>query len=69
MRRAYDAAWAEVGDTGDAHYLQTLADALAGMSRVESACRAGVSPRELTRRRRAAVEIIVDECLAQLRGP
>lgn len=69
VRRAYEAAWAELGDTGDAPYLQALADALAGTSRRESACMAGVSPRELTRRRRAAVEIIVDQCLSELRGP
>ena len=69
VRRAHDAAWAELADTGDAPYLETLADALAGVSRNDSARRAGVGPRELTRWRRAAIEIIVDECLAQLRGP
>ncbi len=69
VRVAHDAAWAELADTGDAPYLATLADALAGVSRKDSARRAGVSPRELTRWRRAAIEIIVDECLAQLRGP
>lgn len=33
VQRAHDAAWAELADTGDARYLQTLADALAGLSR------------------------------------
>jgi hypothetical protein len=68
VRQAYDAAWAELADTGDARYLETLADALSGVSRAASARRAGVSPRELTRWRRAAIEIIVDECLVYLRG-
>ncbi len=68
VRQAYETAWAELGDTEDASYLQALADALAGVSRRESALRAGVSTREISRRRRVAVEIIVDECLTFLHG-
>ena len=69
VRQAYETAWAELGGTEDASYLKALLDALDGVSRHESARRAGVSPREISRRRRVAVEIVVDECLALLRGP
>ena len=58
----------EPADTGDAPYLEILAAERIGTSRKDFARRAGVSPRELTCWRRAAIEIIGDECLAQLRG-
>lgn len=67
VRQAYDAAWAELGETADACCLVVLADALAGLSRRESARKAGVSPTEISRRRQA-VEMIVDPVLALLHG-
>jgi hypothetical protein len=48
VRQAYETAWAELGGTEDAAYLQALADALAGVPRRESARRASVSQREIT---------------------
>ena len=69
VRQAHDRAWAELGETADAHCLVALADALTGVSRRESARKAGVSPTEISRRRREAVEIILDDCLGLLRKP
>ena len=68
VRRAYEAAWAELGDTADARCLVALADALAGVSREESARKACVTPTEISRRRREAVETIVEPVLALLQG-
>jgi hypothetical protein len=62
-------AWAELGETEDAGCLTSLADALAGCSRAESARRAGVSPTEISRRRSEAVDMIADHVLALLNGP
>ncbi len=69
VRQAHHRAWAELGETADARCLVALADALAGVSRRESARKAGVSPTEISRRRRQAVEIILDDCLTLLRKP
>ena len=67
---AYEAAWAELGETEDAVCLIALGDALAGLSREASAGKAGVSPTEISRRRREAVEIIIDQVLDLLdNGP
>ena len=63
VHEAYEAAWAELGETEDAVCLIALADALAGLSREASAGKAGVSPTEISRRRREAVEIIIDHVL------
>ena len=63
VHEAYEAAWAELGETDDAVCLIALADALAGLSREASAGKAGVSPTEISRRRREAVEIIIDHVL------
>jgi hypothetical protein len=69
VRQAHEAAWAELGETADACCLRALADALKGRSREESARAAGVSPTEISRRRREAVEIIVDTFLDLLQRP
>jgi hypothetical protein len=69
VRRAYELAWAELGETEDACCLAALADALAGISREESARAASVSPTEVSRRRREAVDMIADHVLALLSGP
>lgn len=69
VRRAYELAWVELGETEDAGCLVALADALQGLSRGESARKAGVSPTEISRRRREAVEVIADHVLALLDGP
>jgi hypothetical protein len=70
VRDAYETAWAELGETDDAVCLIALADALAGLSREASAGKAGVSPTEISRRRREAVEIIIDHVLDLLHeGP
>lgn len=60
---AYEAAWAELGETDDAVCLIALGDALAGLSREASAGKVGVSPTEISRRRREAVEIMIDHVL------
>ena len=69
VRQAYDAAWAELGDTADACCLAALADALAGVTRQESARKAGISLTGISRRRREAAKLIIDEVLVLLRGP
>jgi hypothetical protein len=69
VRRAYELAWAELGETEDAGCLIALADALAGRSREESARLAGVCPTEISRRRREAVDMIADHVLGLLNGP
>jgi hypothetical protein len=68
IRRAHEAAWAELGETADACCLVALGDALAGLSRDESARRAGVSLSAVSRRRREAADIIVERVLAGLQG-
>jgi hypothetical protein len=69
VRQAHKAAWAELGETADACCLRALADALQGRSREESARAAGVSPTEISRRRREAVAIVVDSFLDLLQRP
>ena len=69
VRQAYELAWAELGETEDACCLIALADALAGLSREESARKAGVSPTEISRRRREAVDVIIDHIVTVLDGP
>ena len=69
IRRAYDLAWAELGETEDACCLVALADAIQGLSREESARRSGVKPTEISRRRREAAEIVVDHVLLLLQAP
>lgn len=69
VRDAYDGAWAELGETDDACCLVALHDALQGLSRDASARKAGVSPTEISRRRREAVHIIIDQVLARLDEP
>jgi hypothetical protein len=68
VQRAYELAWAELGETADACCLVALADAMAGVSREESARKAGVSPSEITRRRREAADMVGDHVLALLGG-
>jgi len=68
VRDAHAAAAGELAATGDALPLAALADALAGMSRAESARRAGVSTTEISRRRQEAIEIIADHVLDLLQG-
>jgi hypothetical protein len=68
VRRAYDLAWAELGRTEDARCLIALADALEGVSREVSAHKTGVSFTEISRRRREAVDMIIDHVLALLQG-
>ena len=68
VRRAYEFAWAELGETEDACCLVTLADALAGRSREEFARKAGWISREITRRRREAIDMIVDHLPPALHG-
>jgi hypothetical protein len=67
VRGARDICWAELGDTDDACYLQAIADALQGLSRRQSAQRAGVCETEVSKRRRKGVEIVVDHFLVLLR--
>jgi hypothetical protein len=69
VRQAYELAWSELGETADAGCLAALADALRGLSREESARTAGVSPTEISRRRREAVDMIADHVLTLLNGP
>ena len=69
VRQAYEAAWAELGETADACCLVALADALAGVTRQESARKAGISVTGISRRRREAAEMIIDHVLILLRGP
>ncbi len=69
VRQAHEAAWAELGETADAVCLRALADALQGRTREESARAAGVSPTEISRRRREAVGIVVDSFLDLLHHP
>ena len=69
VRRAHELAWAELGATEDAGCLVALADAMDGLSREESARKAGVSPTEISRRRREAAEVIADHVLTLLDGP
>jgi hypothetical protein len=54
--------------TGDAVCLATIADALEGLTREASARKQGVSPAEITRRRREAVEILFEEIMRNLHG-
>ena len=58
---------APLGETDDACYLQAIADALQGLSRRQSAQRAGVCETEVSKRRRKGVEIVVDHFLMLLR--
>jgi hypothetical protein len=69
VRAAHEAAWAELGETADACCLVALADAIAGLSREESARRADVRPTEISRRRREAADMIADQVLAALAEP
>lgn len=66
VRQPYEAAWLELGETADAPCLIALADALQGLTRTASATRAGVSRTEISRRRREAVEIILDRVLERI---
>ena len=69
VRQAYAAAWNELGETADGCCLAALADALQGLTRQESARKAGVSLTGISRRRREAVEMIIDDVLVLLHGP
>lgn len=69
VHEAYDVAWSELGESDDAGCLVALHDALQGMSREASARKVGVSPTEISRRRREAVHIIIDHVLARLQRP
>ncbi len=64
VRQAYELAWTELGETKDACCLTALADALEGVSREASAHKTGVSLTEISRRRREAVDMIIDHVLA-----
>jgi hypothetical protein len=68
VKIAYETAWAELRGTGDAICLATIADALEGLTREASARKQGVSPAEITRRRREAVEILFEEIMRNLHG-
>ncbi len=69
VRRSHAAAHAELEGTADACCLVALADALQGLTREESARKAGVSATEISRRRREAVEVVIDHVLTLLRTP
>ncbi|MCC6626173.1 MAG: hypothetical protein IT340_02100 [Chloroflexi bacterium] len=69
VRSAHAAAWEELGETADAPCLEVLADALRGVSREESARRAGVCVTEISRRRRAAADMIADRVLTSWQEP
>lgn len=66
VRQAHEEAWQELGETADAPCLIALGDALAGLTRAASAQQAGVSRTEISRRRREAVEIILDRVLERI---
>lgn len=66
VAKAHAEAWAELAGTGDEDCLVVLGDALAGLTRDESAARRGVSPTEISRRRREAAELIATRVLELL---